>query len=383
MIRTIFTLGVGAILICAGVESSKAQAPVIKVEAGESVSVAIQSSGELAGILKNNFMIHGAINVVEANRADFIIAAAAGSGGVEGSVKSATGATRLTRMTMGDLRKAAHEFTDAVIQELTGRPGIATSQVVFVSNQSGHKEIYLMDMDGERVRQITRDQSISLGPKFSPDGGRIAFTSYKSGHPDVWVIDLARSTKKAVAFFPGVNSGASFSPDGSRLALTLSKDGNTDLYTMPAGGGDPVRLVRTRGTEASPVWSPNGQQILFVSDDRGAPQLFIIPATGGSMERLQTFSSYTTEPTWSPDGTKVAYSLMTAGQSQIGMTDLRTKEQTVLTAGGSHESPSWARDSRHLVYSKGGQLFLCDTLTKKTSRLTSRISGCTEPNVSL
>ena len=375
---------IACISTCAflGTPFTSAQTPIITVEASSSLPISISASGELSDILKKDFTLTGATTVVPASEAQFILSANPAGSGVTGTLKSSSGETRFTKSFSGDLRSAAHELADAVIQDITGKPGIATSQVAFISKQSGNKEVYIMDIDGAKVRQITRDQSIALGPKFSPDGQRIAFTSYKSGYPDVWVIDLSKSSKRAIAFFPGVNSGASFSPNGNTLALTLSKDGNTDLYTMPATGGNPVRIARTRGTEASPSWSPSGSEIVFVSDVRGSPQLYIVAAQGGALSRLQTFASYTTEPNWSPDGNHIAYSIMTAGQSQIAVTDMRTKEQTIITTGGNNESPSWARDSRHLLFARSGKLYLCDTVTRKTTPLTSNISSCTEPNVS-
>ncbi len=359
-----------------------AQSPVITVKAGDAIPLSITASGELGNILKNNFTLSGATTVASDGQADFSLSATTTASGVNGTLKSSSGQTRFTKSFSGDVRSAAHQLTDAVIMDITGKPGIARSKITFVSKQSGNKELYIMDSDGAGVRQITQDKSIALGPKFSPDGNRIAFTSYKSGYPDVWVIDLVKSTKRSIAYFPGVNSGAAFSPDGNTLALTLSKDGNTDLYTMPANGGNPTRIARTRGTEASPSWSPDGKEIVFVSDVRGSPQLYLVPASGGSLSRMKSFATYTTEPDWSPDGNFIAYSIMTAGQSQIAMTDLRTQQQTILTSGGNNESPSWARDSRHLVFAKSGKIHLCDTLTKKITPLSSNISSCTEPNIS-
>jgi TolB protein len=380
--RFIFTAISSAFIVLLFSSLSPAQTPVITVKAGDRVPIAVTASGELGEILKNNFTLSGATTVASDGQADFSLTATASASGVSGTLKTSSGQTRFTKSFTGDVRSAAHQLTDAVVMDITGKPGIATSAVAFISKQSGNKEVYLMDLDGAKVRQITRDKSIALGPKFSPDGQRIAFTSYKSGYPDVWVIDLAKSTKRAIAFFPGVNSGAAFSPDGNQLALTLSKDGNTDLYTMPSNGGNPTRIARTRGTEASPSWSPDGRQVVFVSDQRGSPQLYIVPSQGGIMDRLQSFATYTTEPDWSPDGNLIAYSIMTAGQSQIAMTDLRTKKQTILTSGGNNESPSWTRDSRHLIFAKSGNLYLCDTATREITRLTNNISSCTEANVS-
>ena len=379
LLKVLFCLSTG--ILFPGAPLS-AQNPVITVEAGSSIPISISASDELGNILKNNFTLTGMTTVVPETEAQFSLSATATGSGVTGVLQTSAGQSRFNQTFTGDLRTAAHQLTDAVIMDITGKPGIATSKVTFISKQSGHKEVYIMDIDGEKIRQITQDQSIALGPKFSPDSGRIAFTSYKSGYPDVWVIDLNRSTKRAIAFFPGVNSGAAFSPNGDTLALTLSKDGNTDLYTMPAAGGNPVRIARTRGTEASPSWSPSGNEVVFVSDVRGSPQLYVVPALGGDISRLQTFATYTTEPNWSPDGNYIAYSIMTAGQSQIAITDLRTKKQTIITSGGNNESPSWTRDSRHLVFARSGTLYLCDTVTRQTTPLTGNIASCTEPNVS-
>src|SRR6266700_3261923 len=45
-------------------------------------------------------------------------------------------------------RALAHRVSDDVVRAATGRDGIASSRIAFVNNQSGHKEIYLMDYDG-------------------------------------------------------------------------------------------------------------------------------------------------------------------------------------------------------------------------------------------
>lgn len=376
----------GALLIAASLFGQpyfgQAQSPVIRVEAGQRIAVAVEATGEAAKVLTRALELNGAIQPSPPDAAEFVVSARGDAGRLQGSLRASTGASRFSRTFSGDTREAAKALADAVVQDLTGVPGFATSQIAFISKQSGHKEVYIMDSDGERVRQLTRDGSIALGPKFSNDGRRIAFTSYKSGYPDIWVIDLAKSTKRSIAFFPGVNSGAAFSPDGGRLALTLSKDGNTDLYTMPSEGGAASRVLRTAGTEASPSWSPDGEKLVFVSDTRGSPQLFVISASGGTPSRLNTQSSYTTEPSWSPDGHKIAYTIMAAGQGQIAFTDLRNNKQEVLTSGGNNESPSWLRDSRHLVFARGGQIYLCDSLTRQTTQLTTSISGSSEPHAS-
>ncbi len=366
----------------------RAQPAEITIEAGR-INIAVEdltgpNGAEASKVLRNDLAMSGVFNIVTAADAQFTARGAFGSGGLAGSAAGRDGAARLNKTFGGDWRQATHEFADSLVETLTeGRQkGIATSRVAFISKQTGQKELYIMDIDGANVRQLTNDKRISLGPRFAPDGRRIAYTSYSSGYPDVWVVDLVNSQRQRIAAFPGVNQSPAFSPDGTQIALILSKDGNTDLYAMPATGGNPRRLSRTSGTEATPTWSPDGRQIAFISDDRGNPQIYIIPVTGGALQRFNTFSTYTTEVDWSPDGAKLAYSIRSAGTNQIAVSDVRSGEQKVLTSSGLNETPGWTRNSRHLVYSRDGKIYLLDSVTRQSIHINNGVSQCSEPAAS-
>ena len=50
--------------------------------------------------------------------------------------------------------KFAHQFADEIIARLSGGlPGIASTQIAFVSKRSGNKEIWAMDYDGANQHQ--------------------------------------------------------------------------------------------------------------------------------------------------------------------------------------------------------------------------------------
>jgi TolB protein len=286
----------------------------------------------------------------------------------------------------GDLRVAAHQFSDDAFQALTGLKGIATSRVAFISSQTGAKELYVMDLDGAGAYALTKDHRISAGPAWSKDGTTLAYTSYAKGYPDVYIVKLAlpggTNTRTRIAFFPGTNTGPSFSPDGSKLALMLSKDGVPQIYVMPVMGGTPTRITRGQGTQTSPCWSPDGSKIVYDSDERGSLQLYVIPSGGGDPERLVTGYSYSAEPDWSPDGTKIAFTSRIAGQLQVSVYDLATKQTTQLTTDGG-ENPSWTRNSRHLVYNNiEGGLYLMDSVSRQNIRLENSLTGCSEAAVS-
>jgi TolB protein len=364
--------------------SSQAQ---VTVESTGKVPVAVASfsgasGAEAAKILTADLQRTLLIQIVSASAAKFEVSGSADAHAVTGRlVNTATKSEVFNQTFSGDLRSAAHQLADAVTLATTGVQGFATSRVAFISNATGSKELYVMDIDGANIKRLTSDKTISASPAWSKDGTQLAYTSYKSGYPDVYLIHLAEKSRNRVAFFPGINSGASFSPDGQNIALTLSKDGNPEIYTLPTSGGTPARLTRTRGSETSPTWSPDGSRIAYTSDDRGSAQLYISALSGGESERLFTGSAFSSEPDWSPDGKAIAYTLRTSGAFQIGLYDMATRKGAQITSKGG-EDPSWTRNSRHLIYAYNGGIYLLDTVSQQSIKLENGLGGCTEPVVS-
>ncbi len=316
------------------------------------------------------------------SQGSYSVTASFTGGALVGKLSDSTrGSEVFNRNYSGEMRKMAHEFSDDILEALTQVKGFSSSRIAFISGTQGAKELYTMDVDGANIKRLTSDKSISANPAWSTDGSSIAYMSYRSGYPDVYVIKLAQGIRTRVAGFPGINSGPAFAPEGQQLALTLSKDGNPEIYTISISGGAPTRLTRTRGTETSPSWSPDGKQIVYNSDERGSTQLFTISSSGGEPTKLNTPGSYSAEPSWSPDGSKIAYSARTGGGFCIWVYDLSTRLAKQVSAGLG-EDPCWTRNSRHLVYSKEGSLYLLDTVTKQSARLDNGLTNCTEPAIS-
>ncbi len=349
--------------------------------------VGVSISGPLGGgvteIVSNDLKRTGMISPVGGGSGDYLASGEAGESGVSGRlVNKKTGADMFNQTFTGKGRAAAHQFADAITQAVTGIPGFASSKLAFISSATGSKELYLADMDGFNARAITHDGTISASPTINRDGTKIAYTSYKSGYADIYLIDLASGNRTRIAYFPGINSGPSFSPDGSSLAMTLSKDGNPEIYTMSTDGGTPTRITRTRGSETTPSWSPTGDRLVYSSDEPGQPQLFISSASGVSdMDHLVTGNSYCTKPDWSPDGKLIAFTTRIGGQFQIGVYNVSSRTGKLITTSGG-EDPAWTRDSRHLVYSNNGHLYLLDTATHQSQPIDTGVAGCGEPTVS-
>ena len=124
--------------------------------------------------------------------------------------------------TMNDIsaRDAAHKLANEIIRALGGGvPGIAETRIAFVSNRTGHMEIWLMDYDGFNQRPITSYGSIALTPRWSPDNTRLAYTSYSRGNPDIFMFSLETNRRVPFPTYRGLTTTPAWAPDGKRFAF--------------------------------------------------------------------------------------------------------------------------------------------------------------------
>jgi TolB protein len=298
----------------------------------------------------------------------------------------AGGAVLLAKRYSADAQQArrfAHQVADAIVQAVWQRPGMASGRLVMVGNRSGRKELYLCDSDGEGLMQLTRDNSVSVAPKWGP-GNQIVYTSFLKGYPDVFLIRVDTGDRDRISSYSGLNTGADLSPDGRDVALVLSKDGNPELYVKNLATDRLTRLTRTRdAAEASPSWSPDGRQIVYVSDASGGPgrpQMYIVDRTGGPPKRVTGYGRENVSPDWGRNG-KIAYCSKRDGRYQIAVMDPETLETTLVPTsdGANYEDPSWAPNGRHIACTRTAnyqaQVYLLDTLGDPAIALTAYRGG--------
>ena len=261
------------------------------------------------------------------------------------------------------VRKFAHQFADEIISKLSnGLPSVAQTQIAFVrATTPGVKEIWVMDYDGANQHQLTNLHSISLTPRWSPDGSRIAFTCYApyKGITGAQICMYSIDASKLISFprFAGTNSTPAWSPDGTQIIFSSSMQGTgTELYVSDINGGRPKRLTQSGGNIAnvSPAWNPKtGQTIAFVSDRGGSPQLYLMNADGTSASKIDLpEKGYVIDPAWSPNGQLLAFSWRRPNDDyDIYVMDASSRQIVELTRDqGRNERPSWAPDGRHIVF---------------------------------
>lgn len=89
-------------------------------------------------------------------------------------------------------------------------------------------ELFVVDVDGKNLRQITKLGKANWAPYFHPDGNRIIFASNhhtERGFPfNLFMINLDGTGLRQVSFDPTFDSFPMFSPDGKKLSFSSNRD---------------------------------------------------------------------------------------------------------------------------------------------------------------
>lgn len=250
-------------------------------------------------------------------------------------------------------RLVAHQFSDEVTNYVHRMPGVATTRIVFSGGSTGKKELYIADYDGANARPLTKHNSISIKPKVSPDGTKVAYVSYKDRYPWLYVLEIASGKVSPLSRNVGINIAPAWAPDSQSLAIVLSRDGNPEIYRVNADGSGLRRLTKNKDVDTSPTFSPDGSKIAYVSGPDRAPSIYVMDANGGAPRRLSFSHGKAFDPVWSPDGTKIAFVSEYQGV-QIAVMNADGSGLRTLTRQGNNESPTWSPDSRHIMFYRTG-----------------------------
>ena len=282
-----------------------------------------------------------------------------------------------------DLRLAAHRIADAVQQRLTGEPGVNATRIAYVTRAANRYTLRITDADGDGGQVALASPQPIISPAWSPDGRRLAYVSFEAGKAVVMVQDVGNGDRRAVASFRGSNSAPAWSPDGRQLAVTLSRDGLAQLYLLDLDGEGLRRLTTSSAIDTEACFAPDGKTVYFVSDRGGGPQVYRQALAGGAAERVTFNGAYNISPAVSPDGRMLAWVARGTGfRVMVQPLDGSTPPLAV-TDTNDDESPSFAPNSRLLIYatrSQGRDVLMTTTLDGKIrTRLLSSGIDVREP----
>ena len=257
---------------------------------------------------------------------------------------------------------AGHRYAADMLAQFGGKSLVGT-HLVFVSDRSGAKEIWVMNFDGSDQRQLTKYGSISSFPSASPDGRTVAFTTWAGGFPAIQLISL--DTGRKLGFYnqrASMNVFGSFAPDSKSVVFSSTAAGGaTQLYSSSVDGGNLRRITHSGAIEVEPKINPkNPSELVDVSGRGGLPQIYAMNMEGADVRRLSAGTGEATNPAWSPDGSHLAFAWTKGfepGNYNIFVMDVVSQQTAQLTANdGRNENPTWAPDGAHLAYaSKRGR----------------------------
>ncbi len=266
-------------------------------------------------------------------------------------------------------------MADFVYEKLTGERGVFSSRIAYVTRVGGRHTVWVADSDGESPRSALVSPEPIISPTWSPNGQSLAYVSFESRKPVVFIHDVATGRRRLLANFRGSNSAPAWAPNGATVALTLSRDGGSQLFLMDATGGEPRRLETSSSIDTEPCFSPDGRWVYFVSDRGGSPQIYRIAVRGGTAERVSFDGTYNISPALSPDGRFMAFVSRSAGAFRIQLMELSSGTVTALTDTQHDESPSFAPNSRLIMYATQVQGREALMTTTVDGRIKTRLAG--------
>ena len=329
----------------------------------------VKGNDATASAINRDLLGCGWFDMIKNGKADYIIEGQANGGFINITVSNGAGVEiKKFSVPENDPADTAHLLTDSILKELFNVSKLCRAKLVFAAQTDTVKrEILISDFDGNRRKQITSNGTLSIEPQWTPDGKSIIYSHYGQGYTCLAQYNLTLGKFRKLTSYKGINAGGAVSPDGKYIALILNRDNKVDLYMRELEGSKLKRLTDNISVEASPVWSPDGKTICFVSDLTGRPQLYTVAPFDAAPTPRRISAGTGSErvaPDWSGDG-KIVYSGKTGGSYIIRILDMSkgAPREVPLGAGVeiAGEDPSWSPDNRHVVFARGGAIYLLDT----------------------
>ena len=257
-----------------------------------------------------------------------------------------------------------------------------TDSIVFTSTRDGNKEIYVMNANGNREINLTRNRADDLDPTWSPDGEQILFVSNREGVRDLYLMDADGDNVQRVFQRSGHREQPTWSPDGKMIAYAAPEENAIMIASIT--GRSEKRLAWIDWGNGYPAWSPDGSEIAYNWMGGGG-----IRRINLDTERITVFLEgrrfVMWQPAWSPTGDRLAFAALKWPENHVG--PLRVDDKLTLYVadrGGARvkhlvkepvvNHPTWSSDGSEILYEKmvdnRKQLFKVDSERGKPQQLT-------------
>lgn len=251
-------------------------------------------------------------------------------------------------------------------------------------------DIYIMDADGGKATILREGLPFEIQPRFSPDGQSISFTSDAGGGDNIWIMDVDGNNAKQVTKekFRLLNN-AVWTPDGNYLIarkhFTSQRSlGAGEMWMYHKTGGMGLQLTKRKNDQQDvnePCLSPDGQYLYYSEDvypggffqynkDPNS-QIYVInryDREKGKTERVTGGPGGAARPQVSKDGKKLAFIKRVRTKTVLYIHDLETAEEWPLYDGlnkdqqeawaifGVYPNFGWMPNNEDIVIWSGGKI---------------------------
>ena len=248
-------------------------------------------------------------------------------------------------------RQLAHYISDGIYEEITGIKGIASTKILYVTENEDFKLI-VADADGKNEQVLLESSEPIISPSWSPDSKKVAYVSFETGMAKVFVQDIATGKRDVVIKNSSQISSPAWSPDGKFLSLTMYQDGNAEIYILNLRNKNLTRLTNHYAIDTESSWSKKGSKIMFTSGRSGSPQLYEINLrqSNARPKRVTFDGNYNAKGSYLPNNEGIVFVHRADVNFQIAIKYFDENFIRPLTESQMDESPSISPNGNVIVY---------------------------------
>jgi len=163
--------------------------------------------------------------------------------------------------------------------------------VAFVSDRQGESGIYVVNVDSGEQQHLT-GQFTASDPSWSPDSRHLAFAA----NGEIYAVEVESHRIRQLTENMLWEGYPAWAPDGRRIAFAA--DG--ELHVMDVETKETHPLTYGFAFASQPAWTADGNYLAFVSDRDGDREIFALEIKTGAVQQLTDNDWDDFDPIWSP-----------------------------------------------------------------------------------